>query len=60
MTINIDATPQEVAQLIFELVDANIELDIDDEDDDTEARKTAILTAVSHALDQFFSQPVTS
>ena len=60
MIINIDATPQEVAELVFALVDADVELDIDDEDGDTEARKTEILNAVSHALDHFFSQTVTS
>lgn len=50
MTIKIDATPQEIAELVFELIDADIECDIDDADDDTKARKTAILHAVADAL----------
>lgn len=50
MIIKIDATPQEVAELIFALVDCDVECDIDDADDDTEARKTAIFHAVADAL----------
>lgn len=59
MTIKIDATPQEVAKLIFGLIDADVELNIVDADDNTEAHKAEILHAVGHALDKVFEQPTT-
>lgn len=63
MTIKIDATPQEVAELIFALVDADIELDIDDEDgtplSEFEQRKLAALNAFADALSQLFNKPTT-
>lgn len=66
MTINIDATPQEVAELVFALVDCDVECDIDDDRDldgtplsEFEQRKLAALNAFADALSQLFNKPTT-
>lgn len=66
MQIKIDATPQEVAELVFALVDCDVECDIDDGRDldgtplsEFEQRKLAALNAFADALSQLFNKPTT-
>lgn len=66
MQIKIDATPQEVAKLIFGLIDADVELNIVDDRDldgtplsEFEQRKLAALNAFADALSQLFNKPTT-
>ena len=57
MTIKIDATPQEVAELIFELIDCDVEVDDDHDLDgspltEVDKRKLEILSNFADKLTQ--------